>query len=403
MHPALSPTPIIDLAVAFWGAKTLLSAVELDLFTTLAAGPLDREALVARLHLHPRAARDFLDALVALGMLTRTGETYANTPETDAFLVRGKPEYVGDYLDMLNTRLYPFWGALTEALRTGQPQNEAKHGGDLFGAIYGTPERLRRFVQSMTGLTLATARAIAQHFPWAHYRTFIDLGTAQGALPVQVALAHPHIRGGGFDLPAVQPHFDTYVQGFGLAERLRFFPGDFFTDPLPAAEVYAMGRVLHDWDLATKRQLIAKVFDALPPGGAFLVHEALIDDDRRQHAYGLLMSLNMLIADFRGAKLAHSSPMPCSLSQGVWVICLPFCEDISQLKARNTPCVFWGQSRPMQRPLRSQASGHASAHPTVALHAGVCNNSAQWPGRTAKMPHTAESSRCRIAFTVDSS
>jgi hypothetical protein len=111
MHPALSPTPIIDLAVAFWGAKTLLSAVELDLFTTLAAGPLDREALMARLHLHPRAARDFLDALVALGMLTRTGATYANTPETDAFLVRGKPEYVGDYLDMLNTRLYPFWGA----------------------------------------------------------------------------------------------------------------------------------------------------------------------------------------------------------------------------------------------------------------------------------------------------
>jgi len=307
MPPALSPTPIIDLAVAFWGAKTLLSAVELDLFTTLAAGPLDRETLTARLHLHPRAARDFLDALVALGMLTRTGATYANTPETDAFLVRGKPEYVGDYLDMLNTRLYPFWGALTEALRTGQPQNEAKHGGDLFGAIYGTPELLRGFVQSMTGLTLATARAIAQHFPWTDYRTFIDLGTAQGALPVQVALAHPHITGGGLDLPAVQPHFDAYVQRFGLAERLRFFPGDFFTDPLPAADVYAMGRVLHDWDLATKRQLIAKVFAALPPGGAFLVHEALIDDDRRQHAYGLLMSLTMLIDthggfDFTGAE-----------------------------------------------------------------------------------------------------
>jgi hypothetical protein len=307
MQPGLSPTSIIDLAVAFWGAKTLLSAVELNLFTVLAAGPLDRDALVARLQLHPRAARDFLDALVALGMLARTGETYANTPETDAFLVRGKPEYVGDYLDMLNTRLYPFWGALTEALRTGRPQNEAKHGGDLFGAIYGTPDLLRGFVQSMTGLTLATAGAIAQQFPWASYRTFIDLGTAQGALPVQVALAHPHITGGGFDLPVVRPHFDTYVQSFGLSHRLQFFPGDFFTDPLPAADVFAMGRVLHDWDLPTKRQLIAKVFDALPPGGAFLVHEALIDDDRRQHAYGLLMSLNMLIDthggfDFTGAE-----------------------------------------------------------------------------------------------------
>jgi hypothetical protein len=151
----------------------------------------------------------------------------------------------------------------------------------------------------MTGLTLATARAIARQFPWGSYHTFIDLGTAQGALPVHVALAHPHITGGGFDLPAVQPHFDTYVQGFGLADRLRFFPGDFFPDPLPAADV--------DWDLATKRQLIAKVFEALPPGGAFLVHEAIIDDDRRQHAYGLLMSLTMLIDthggfDFTGSE-----------------------------------------------------------------------------------------------------
>jgi Dimerisation domain len=106
MPPALSPTPIIDLAVAFWGAKTLLSAVELDLFTTLAAGPLDREALTTRLRLHPRAARDFLDALVALSMLTRTGATYANTPETDAFLVRGKPAYVGDYLDSLGNCIF---------------------------------------------------------------------------------------------------------------------------------------------------------------------------------------------------------------------------------------------------------------------------------------------------------
>ena len=152
MRPSLSPTPIIDLAVAFWGAKTLLSAVELGLFTALAQGPLHRDTLVAQLSLHPRGARDFLDALVALGMLTRTGETYANTPETGAFLVRGTSEYVGDYLDMVRTRLYPFWGALTTALRTGQPQNEAQHGGDLFETLYTSPDHLRGFVQAMTGL-----------------------------------------------------------------------------------------------------------------------------------------------------------------------------------------------------------------------------------------------------------
>lgn len=154
---------------------------------------------------------------------------------------------------MLGTRLYPFWGSLTEALRTGQPQNESKGGEDPFQTLYSDPASLEQFLGAMTGLSTATARALAQKFPWERYHTVIDIGTAQGCLPVELALAHPHLRGGGFDLAAVRPVFDAYVGRIELADRLQFYPGDFFTDELPSADVLVMGHILHDWNLTQKR------------------------------------------------------------------------------------------------------------------------------------------------------
>ena len=296
----------MQLGFGFWGSKTLLSAVELGLFTELAKGALDARTLAERLGLHPRAARDFFDSLVALGMLERSGERYANTPQTDLFLDREKPAYVGGMLEMANSRLYPFWGSLTKALRTGLPQNEATRGENFFAALYADSDRLRGFLEAMTGISKGAAMAIARKFPWADYKTFIDVGAAQGALPVQVALAHPHLSGGGFDLPAVRPFFEQYVKSHDLRDRLRFYPGDFFNDPLPEADVLVMGHILHDWNLEEKRKLLAKAYEALPQGGALIVYETLIDDDRRQNAFGLLMSLNMLIEtpggfDYTGA------------------------------------------------------------------------------------------------------
>ncbi len=293
----VTPDAIMQLGLGFWGSKALLSAVELGLFTELASGgPLNANALAARLGVHGRGARDFLDALVALRMLDR-GEDgrYRNTPAADLFLDRAKPSYIGGMLEMANARLYPFWGSLTEALRTGEPQNEAKRGGDLFGELYADPERLRAFLKAMTGLSLGPARAMAAKFPWRDHRTVIDIGCAEGGLPVAIASAHPHLSGGGFDLPAIRPHFEAHVAAHGLSDRLSFHPGDFFADPLPRADVLVMGHILHDWDLDKKRLLLAKAFDALPPGGALVVYEAMIDDARRENAFGLLMSLNMLI------------------------------------------------------------------------------------------------------------
>jgi hypothetical protein len=307
----MPPTPdrILQLGLGFWGSKTLLSAIELDLFTHLAQGPLTAEDLRERLALHPRSTLDFLDALVALGMLARDDARpprYSNTPETAAFLDRAKPTYAGGILEMANARLYPFWGNLTTALKTGQPQNEIARGQNLFETLYSDPARLRQFLAGMTGLSLGAGKAIADMFPWKNHKTFIDIGAAQGAVPVQIALAHPHLTGGNFDLPVVGPIFNDYAASFNLAGRLRFHPGDFFKDPLPNADVLIMGHILHDWDLDQKKLLLRKCYDALPRGGCLIVYEALIDDDRRTSAFGLLMSLNMLIEtpggfDYTGA------------------------------------------------------------------------------------------------------
>jgi hypothetical protein len=307
MNKELTPEKIMQLGLGFWGSKTLLSAIELGLFTELAKEPLDADAVAARLELYRRSVRDFLDALVALKMLERDADgKYHNTAETDLFLDRAKPTYVGGILEMANARLYPFWAALTEGLRTGQPQNEAKTGGDFFKAIYADPKTLEIFLTGMTGLSLGAAIAIAQKFPWKDYKTLTDIGCAQGALPVQVALAHAHITGGGFDLEVVRPVFEKYVVKNGLSERLAFHTGSFFTDPLPTADVLVMGHILHDWNLDEKKMLLCKAYEALPADGALIVYESLIDDDRRENAFGLLMRLNMLIEtpggfDYTGA------------------------------------------------------------------------------------------------------
>ena len=280
--------------------------MSLELFTVLALGPRDAETLRLQLGLHPRSARDFFDALVALGMLRRTGTRYANTPETALFLDRNKSSYVGGILEMANARLYRFWGSLTEGLRTGNAQNEAKTGEDFFGTLYADPQRLEGFLKAMTGLSLGSARVIAKKFPWKQYRTFVDVGCAQGGVAVELALAHKHLTGMGMDLPVVQPVFEAYAKARGVDSRLRFVPGDFFKESLPQADVIIMGHILHDWNLDDKMMLLRKAHAALPPKGALIVHEALIDDDRKTNAFGLLMSLNMLIEthggfDFTGA------------------------------------------------------------------------------------------------------
>ncbi len=304
---APQPDQILQIGTGFWASKTLLSAVEMEVFTELANGPEDLNTLTGRLGLHPRSSRDFLDALVALGFLARHDGKYSNTPSTDFFLDKRKPSYIGGMLEMASRRLYSHWSNLTTALRTGQPQNEAAHGEpDVFAALYADPERLKGFLRAMTGISRGANLAIASKFPWANYKTVADAGAAQGDLIVQVALKNPHLSCIGFDLPEVAPIFEEYVEANGLSSRVRFQAGNFFRDPLPKTDVIMMGHILHDWNLEEKLLLVRKAYEVLPEGGALIVYDSMIDDDRSKNAFGLLASLNMLIEtqggfDYTGA------------------------------------------------------------------------------------------------------
>lgn len=302
----ITPENILKTGMAFWASRTLLVAVEMGLFSALADKPMDAAAVQKKFALHQRGTLDFLDALVAMGFLTRTDGVYRNSPDADLFLDRAKPSYVGGILEMASLRLYGFWNQLPTALRTGQRQNESKDGKDEWAIMYADPDRLKSFLGAMTGISHGANCAIARQFPWAHYKSYVDVGTAQGDLAVQIAKANPHLRGTGFDLPPVEPVFSEYVARNHLFPRVSFAAGSFFTDPLPKADVVLMGHILHDWNLDQKKMLLKKAYEALPPGGAVIVYDALIDDDRSKNAFGLLMSLNMLIEteggfDYTGA------------------------------------------------------------------------------------------------------
>ena len=302
----LTPDHILQTGLAFWASKTLLTAVEMEIFTDLAKHPGDLASVQGRMGLHPRGARDFLDALVALGFLKRENGIYSNTPETELFLDKAKPSYIGGILEMANHRLFRYWGDLTTAVRTGESQNESKGGHDPFAALYADPAKLREFLRAMSGVSRGANITIANQFPWSKYQSCADIGTAQGDLVMQITRANPHLRGIGFDLPEVGPIFEEYIAANGLADRVSFSGGSFFTDELPKADVLLFGHILHDWDLDTKLMLLRKAYAALPEGGAVIVYDSIIDDERQQNAFGLLMSLNMLIEtpggfDYTGA------------------------------------------------------------------------------------------------------
>ena len=288
------PNRILELGYAYRRAKALLSAVELEVFTVLADGPLDLHTLTSRIRIDQRGARDFFDALVALDLLDRDiSGRYVCTPDTALYLDRRKPTYLGGELEF-NVQLYARWNLLTRALKSGKPQNAAVVKGN-YHALYADAEALGAFAKAMSAMTFAAAIALAEKVPWSEYQTIIDIGSAQGCLPVQLARVHTHLTGGGFDLPPMRSVFDKYVEEHGLSGRLRFYPGDFFQDQLPRADVLVMGRVLHNWNLATKKMLLKKAHDALPAKGTLIIYERLIDDARRSNVTGLLDSLNMLV------------------------------------------------------------------------------------------------------------
>ncbi len=300
MQDKLDPTHIMQTATAFWGSKVLLTAVELDLFSTLAEAPMTASELGKALGLHPRGTYDFFDALVALKFLERDGDgpqgRYENTPEAAAFLDKNSEMYIGGMPEMLNSRLFGFWNDLSSALKTGKPQNEIKHSGKpVFEELYADEARLGEFLVAMTALQVANFAQLAEKFDFSPHKTVADIGGALALSSRIIGARHKHLTFTSFDLPQVAPHARKHIEAAAMTDRIKVAGGDFFKDEFPKADVITMGNILHDWNLEKKNILISKAYDALPQGGAFIAIENLIDDARRENAFGLLMSLNMLI------------------------------------------------------------------------------------------------------------
>jgi predicted O-methyltransferase YrrM len=292
----LDPGAILQTAFGFWSSKVLLTAVEFDVFTKLGDRRISGAELGAEVGLHERGISDFFDALVAMKFLDRAGDgqsaKYFNTRAGALYLDSNSPRYVGGILIMLNARLFKFWHDLPEALRTGRPQNEVKHGGKgVFEELYEELPRLEQFMEAMTGISRINFEAFATKFDFSNVKTLCDVGGATGLLCIEAAKKHPHLRCTSFDLPPVEPIAQKHIAAAGLSDRIGTAHGDFFKDPLPKADIITMGMILHDWNLGKKMHLIHSAYNALPPGGALVAIEALIDDARRENVFGLLMSL----------------------------------------------------------------------------------------------------------------
>lgn len=301
----IDPSKIMQIGMGFWASKTLLTAVNLELFTHLSTEELSGLDIKERLGLHQRGLYDFLDTLVALGFLKRSGllesAMYSNSEDTDLFLDKNKQSYVGGILEMSNNRLYPFWNTLEDGLKTGMPQNETKSGGvPIFEVLYTNQSKLSEFLRAMGGIQMGNFIALAKEFDFSNYSSLCDIGGAGGYLAAQVALNNEHMKCISFDLPPVEPIALENINTMGLNDWVSIHSGDFFKDDIPKADVITMGNVLHDWGTQDKKMLIKKAYEALPQGGALIVIENIIDDNRSENAFGLMMSLNMLIETSAG-------------------------------------------------------------------------------------------------------
>ncbi|MGX9886897.1 demethylpremithracinone o-methyltransferase [Streptomyces sp. NPDC002276] len=276
---------ILQLNVAYTRARVLHTALELGLFEFLAAGPRTEAEIRAHGGLHSHLVSDWLDALVSLRLLTSDEGAYANSPHADHFLVPGRAHYIGGAVLQHGRVHYELWNRFSEALHDGK----ATSGRNITaGAVVDEQpdlDRARRFLDHMDTFNQFVAAELSRSLDWSRWTTFVDVGGARGNLAARLVTDHPHLKGTVFDVPGIKPLFDEHMAAHGTADRVGFAGGDFFSDPLPAADVILFGHVLHDHPEDSRRTLLAQAFNALPPGGTLLVYDAMLDADSEAGAY----------------------------------------------------------------------------------------------------------------------
>lgn len=304
---SLSAKYLMDLGMSFAPARTILSALELNLFTVLHDKSLTADEIREELSLHPRFVRDFLDCLYALKVITREGKgtsaEYSNSKESQAFLSRSSDSYIGDFLALCANQVYELWCRLTDGLLTGKMQVGAK---DFYSQTFSKGERLDFFLKSMISFSGPSHKVFAETFSFKDYNSLLDLGGGVGRLCCYIAENHPHLKCTTFDLPLVEKAARKFVTSQGMQNVVEVKSGDIFTDDIGKPDIIIMSLLLHSFSLEQKKATIQKCYDALPEGGVAIAIEWLIDDKREKHIEGMMMSLNMLLClgyafDFTGS------------------------------------------------------------------------------------------------------
>ncbi|GAA2102480.1 methyltransferase [Actinomadura alba] len=301
--PPFPPAKIYRLSTAFWHSKVILSASDLGVFAQLGEGPATAGELADKLGVQSSAFPVFLDALVAMDLLERDGDRYRNSAEADYYLVPDKRYYMGTYLGFVDRFMRPTWEGLSEVLRTGKPQiphppqQDAPEGegAEFFEQTYADPNLQRMFIEAQDALSSEIAWELSRQIDWSRWTKIVDLGGARGNVAGILLQAHPHLTGTVFDMPPLEPLFAEHMARLGVQDRARYQGGDWFDDPLPEGEALLCGHALHNWTAEQRRTVISKAFDAVRPGGAFMVYDLMMDEERSR-LNPLLLSLAMTLS-----------------------------------------------------------------------------------------------------------
>ena len=295
---APDPSPIIELIDAFRRSKTMFAAVSLGVFEALEERPTDASGLAARLGAGADPLERLLDACVGMGLLKKHDGAYANQPVAATYLCDRSPLSLTGYVLYSNEALFPMWAHLEDAVREGAPRWTQTFGwhGSIFDHFFKTEARQRHFLHGMHGFGQLSSAQVAAAFDLSRFQRMADLGGATGHLAMAACERYPQLRAVVFDLPPVVAMAREYVAGSAARDRIEPVAGDFFRDGLPAADLYSLGRILHDWPEDRIQRLLLKIYQALPAGGALLIAEKLLDEDKSGPTPAHLQSLNMLIA-----------------------------------------------------------------------------------------------------------
>ncbi len=292
------PAPVLDLIEAFRRSKTMFAAVKLGVFDRLEEAAADAATLADQLGANLGALERLLDACVGLSLLSKKGAVYSNHPVASAYLARRSPHAMTGYIQYSNEVLYNMWGHLEDAVREGShrwQQTYGFEGAAIFDHFFRTEDDKRMFLMGMHGYGLLSSPAVVASFDLSRFRHLVDLGGATGHLAVAACERYASMSAAVFDLPAVIQIAREQVAKTTVAARVELFPGDFFKDDLPAADLFAVSRILHDWSEEKIRALLAKIHARLPAGGALLIAEKLLQDDKTGPMWANMQSLNMLI------------------------------------------------------------------------------------------------------------